>query len=104
MKLELEIYRLKETSKLYKKLVGNNNKSNEFVIIGEWSDYYKVYKVENGSIYLISGLKMDEPSLLIPKGDLEINIDALGIKVLEIHIPKEYLTLDIIEDIYRLNN
>lgn len=107
--LEFKLYKLKETSVMYKVAVEDSNNPNEFIIVGEQllSKDYDCYKViqsiDNEDLKLISGLKLDEFGFLIKKDDLELTVDW-GYESLELDIPKDYLTLDIIENIQRLNS
>ncbi len=109
MILEFKLYKLKETSVMYKVAVEDSNNPNEFIIVGEQllSKDYDCYKViqsiDNEDLKLISGLKLDEFGFLIKKDDLELTVDW-GYESLELDIPKDYLTLDIIENIQRLNS
>lgn len=81
---------------------------NEFVVIGEeivkdYADCYKVLYAPD-DMNLVSALTLEEQSLRIPKNELELKEDDFpGIETQEMNIPKEYLTLDIVEEIQRLN-
>lgn len=110
MVLEFKTYELKEESGLYKNIVQSANKPNEFIIVGEELigkeiDCFKVQHVGEKGISLISALTIDESALLVPKEDLKLKKDDLpGYEIQEIDIPREYLTMDIIESIQRLNS
>jgi hypothetical protein len=103
MFLEFQILELKESSRLYNSLVKKGNKTNEFIVVGEESENYKAQQMEDDGICLISGLSIDEFSLLIPKEDLKRKGVEVGIETVELDIPKKYLSLDIIENIQNLN-
>lgn len=105
MNLNFNIYELKETSILYNDKIKENN---EFIIVGEEElsedyDCFKAHQLDDNGLSLIGGLDIDEFSLLIPKKDLKIKKDV-GIISCELDIPKEYLTLDIIDNIRKLNS
>ncbi len=110
MILEFKVYKLREDSRMYKKLItdlNKINKLNEFIIVGEESlgedfDCYKVQQLETNGITLIGGLLFDEMTFLIPKNELESKSN-FGYEMQEFDITKEYLTLDIVENIQRLN-
>lgn len=109
MKLEFNICKLKEDSRLYKKACLETGEPNEFIIVGEEKvghgmDCYKVQQVGEEGIRLIGGLKIDEAALLVEKKDLTINSDKPGVESIELEVPKEYLTVEIIENIQRLND
>ncbi|KZL94340.1 hypothetical protein [Clostridium magnum] len=105
MNLEFKTYQLKEGSRTYEKLVKRAKLHNEFIIVGEDHGYYKAIPSSDDGLKLISALMIDEQAMFIPKDDLELKKDDLpGVEVQELNIPKEYLTIDIIEDIQRLNS
>jgi hypothetical protein len=108
MKLEFKVYQLKSDSKMYKKMVEDVNGLNEFIIVGEEKlneefDCYKVQQNDERGICLIDGIMFDEFSFLIKKDELELKGD-IGCEILELDIPKKYLTMDAIENIQRLNS
>lgn len=105
MNLEFKTYQLKEGTRAYDRLVKKAKLHNEFIIVGEDQDHYKVIPSSDDGLKLISALNLDEQSMKIPKAELELKKDDLpGIEMQELNIPKEYLTMDIIEDIQRLNS
>jgi hypothetical protein len=83
---------------------------NEFIIIGEkmvegYADCYKALPISDDGLKLISALTLGEQTMAIPKSDLQLKNDDLpGIEIQELNIPKEYLDMEIIEDIQRLNS
>lgn len=103
MNIEFKIYELKEDSKQYNTLVEKPNAPNNFIIVGEENNWYKAHLIDERGLCLIDGLTVDEFSLLINKNDLKIKADGFSVEILEIDIPKKYLTMDIIENIQRLN-
>lgn len=102
MILEFKIYKLKQESKLYKRVVEKDNGLNEFIIIGEEDEYFEVQQLYENGLIMIGGLKIDESAYCVLKDDLENKVE-LGWEIQEIEIPREYLTMDIIENIQRLN-
>lgn len=108
MILEFKLYKVKETSTAYRNFLKDNNNFNEVIIVGERflsKDYdcYRVIQFTDGkNLKLINGLKLDELGFLIKKDDLELTLDC-GYESVGLDIPKNYLTMDIIEDIQRLN-
>lgn len=107
MVLEFKVHQLKEESKSYKRMVADANKPNEFIIVGEEMftdlDCYKVQQMDEKGLCLIGGLTIEEFSLLVQKCDL-IPKPGLGYEIMVIDVPKEYLTIEIIENIQRLNS
>lgn len=110
MILEFNTYELKEDSKNYKMIIKNDSIPNEFIVIGEEmvenTPYYKTHHLDSNGLCLIGGLPIDECAFTIRKEDLRLKTfkDGLGgYEIQEIDIPKEYLTMDIIENIQRLN-
>lgn len=77
---------------------------NAFIIIGEETydgvEYFRRHNLSDRLI-LIPGVKLDKQAYRILKEDFE----PLGgcYDETQLDIPKEYLTLDIVEDIQRLN-
>lgn len=111
MKLEFKLLKINEKNRLFKQL-SNFNKNNEFVAVGEetieGNKYLKVVQLidgEDGStgLKLIGGLKLDIAAYSIEKNELKPKGDGVGIDYLELEIPKEYLTLKLIETIQMLN-
>lgn len=102
MILEFKIYKLKQESKLYKRVVEKDNGLNEFIIIGEKDEYFEVQQLYENGLIMIGGLKIDKSTYCVLKDDLENKVE-LGWEIQEIEIPTEYLTMDIIENIQRLN-
>lgn len=109
MVLEFKTYQLKKESYQYNTLV-IDGAPNEFIIVGEQSfdkgrlECYKVHQLEkDGGLKLIAGIELDVLAYTIPKADLELKSVDIGYETVEIDIPKEYLTMDIIENIQRLN-
>jgi len=106
MLLEFKLYKASEESKLFKVIAQYNN-ANEFIIVGEEKirniEYFKVHQLTDEGLKLIGGLPLDEVAYRIEKSDLTPLNDGIGVDYTEMDIPKEYLTLDLIETIQRLN-
>jgi hypothetical protein len=107
MLLEFKVYQLKEGTRTYDSFVKISNKPNDFIIVGEEKlskdyDCYKVQQVYENGICMLGGLMIDEAALLVKKDELELKGD-IGYETQEFDIPKKYLTMDIIENIKRLN-
>lgn len=107
MNLEFKLYKANVESKLFK-VISKYNDSNEFIIIGEEKiedkDYFKVHQLTEKGLVLVGGLPLDETAYSIEKAGLKPLNDGIGIDYTEIDIPKEYLTMDLIETIQRLNS
>lgn len=106
MKLEFNLYKAKENSYLMNLMSkkANNNMVNEFIVIGKCGDRVKALPLNENGLRLIGGLKIDEFALRINKTDLEpLSSTGIGIDSIELDIPKEYLTMDIIEEIEKIN-
>ncbi|MCE5220186.1 MAG: hypothetical protein LLF98_02665 [Clostridium sp.] len=103
MNLEFNIYELKEDSKQYNALIEKSKSPNNFIIVGEEKDWYKAHMIDDRGLCLIDGLTVDEFSLLIDKNDLQIKTNGFSREIMEMDIPKKYLTINIIENIQRLN-
>lgn len=107
MLLEFKVYQLKLESKMFKTMIEHENGNNEFIIVGEEMlgdlDCYKAHQIENGRIPVLADLKIDDFALFIKKSELELK-GSLGCEIVEFDIPKKNLTIDIIENIKRLND
>jgi hypothetical protein len=103
MKLDFKVYELKKDSKQYPIIIEKFNQPNEFIIVGEDNDWYKVQQIGENGITMIDGLKIDEFCMIVPKEDLELKTENFGVLIQEWDIPKEYLTMTTIENIQRLN-
>lgn len=108
MTLEFNVYELKKYAPTYARLVRGKNILNEFIVVGESTlhnelDCFKVQPLEEDGIRLIGGLKIDEAAYLVPKSELKL-LGSPGCSITtKMDVPKEYLTLDIVDDIQRLN-
>lgn len=106
MIFDFKVYELKESSTLYDLIFkGVENPSNQFIVVGEdrAMNSLKVHQIDEGEIILVDGLKIDEFAMVVSKEDIQIKGD-LGVEILEYDIPKQYLTLDIVEMIIILNS
>lgn len=106
MKLEFNIFKINESNKLFKQVSQYNN-NNEFVAVGEeiidGKEYFKIIQLiqaDEGAIALklIGGLKLDDVAYSIEKRELKLTDDFIVYE-----IPKEYLTMELIETIQKLN-
>jgi hypothetical protein len=106
--LEFKIYELKEDTRNYNRLIKEMKLYNEFIVVGEenikgYADCYKAIPSSDAGLKLLP-LKLDEQAMLIPKDELQLKDDDLpGYETGGFDIPKKYLTLDIVENIQRLN-
>lgn len=104
MLLNFKIHTLKKTSNVLNMEIKAGG-SNVFIIVGEEEyngvDYFRSHHIGD-KLILISGEKLDEQAYRIPKADFE----QLGgiYNEIQLDIPKKYLTLEIIQDIQRLNS
>lgn len=102
MKLEFDIYKIKEEFKLnnFLQTVGES----EFIVVGkeliEDEEHYLLQELNEDGLKLIRGLDIQMTSYRIPKRFLE----KKEFEKVELDIPKYYLNMDIVEDIQRLNN
>ena len=104
MLLEFKLYEAKECSHLYKLACSDDDSLNSFIIVGEENqDYFQVHQIDEKGLGLLSGLKINEAAFIVKKEDIKLKSDGLGYETVELDIPKEYLTLDIIEGIIKLN-
>lgn len=109
MNLEFRTYQLKEGTKNYNKLIQKGKLHNEFIVIGEenvkgYGECFKALPSSDEGTKLLP-VKLNEQAMTILKDELELKKDDLpGIEMCEMNIPKKYLTVDIIEDIQRLNS
>ncbi len=114
MLLEFRLISLKEESKYLAAMIRqtemlrkqNNLRHemrNEFIIVGEEvidnKEYFKVNQLNENGLSIFGGLYLDEIALTIPKDDFMWD----GTLYTELDIPKENLTLDLIDNIKRLN-
>jgi hypothetical protein len=104
MLLEFKLYEVKESSNLYKLTCAEDSSKNTFIIVGEENErYFQVQQIDEKGLGLISGLKINQAAFIVKKEDIKLKSGGFGYESVELDIPKEYLTLDIIEGIIRLN-
>lgn len=109
MKFEFKLYKLKETTKLMKTLnrakeLYKTDFPNEFIVVGREDSELKVIQLTNEGIRLIKGLKLDQMAYAVSKSDIEVLCSmGIGMDYVILDIPKEYLDIDIIEEIKELN-
>nr|UVX42522.1 MAG: hypothetical protein [Bacteriophage sp.] len=115
MILEFRVINLKDSSKYLKSMLErsemlrkqNNLRhemKNEFIIVGEeivdGKEYFKVNQLNEHGLSIFGELDLATISLTIPKEEFIWD----GTLYTELDIPKENLTLDLIDDIKRLND
>lgn len=106
MNIEFNIYKLKKDSNTYQKWSKQKcmrqEADREIIIVGEemLGDrlYLKGCTIENNNICLIGGLMLSDIGYLIPEEDIECTL-----YVTEFDIPKKHLTMNIVEDIQKVN-
>ena len=101
MKLEFDIYKVKEECKLnaFLQSIGES----EFIVVGkeliEDEEHYLLQELKEEGLRLVKGLNIQMISYRIPKRFLV----KKEFETVELDIPKDYLSMDIVEDIQRLN-
>jgi hypothetical protein len=106
MDIEFNIFKLKSESNTYKKWAEmpmlKSNIDSEFIVVGEEKvkniTYLKIIPIENNNICLIGGLMLDEAAFGVDEEDISYTSCTS-----EFDIPKKYLTLDIIDNIKKVN-
>lgn len=108
MNLEFKILTLKEDSETFKKHKDNYDRlpnprcsfSNEFIVVGDDDKCFETLGLTDKGLTLIADFKIDVCAYIMPKEDFEW--DGSSYAVLD--IPKERLSLEIIENIQRINS
>lgn len=108
MKLEFKVVSLKEDTRAYQNLKSCYDRipnprhefRNEFIIIGEDEEYFKALQLHEEGLSLIGGLGLEDTAYLMPKEHFEWDESLYT----EIDIPKKHLSVDVIENIQRLNS
>lgn len=109
MDLDFKTFKIKEDSD-YVKILKQYNSKNEFIKVGEMNKgdktYCKMLQLDENGITLFGGggLKLDEIALGIPQSELELTGDGVGVDYTTLDIPKKFLTMELIEDIQKLNS
>lgn len=97
MRLEFDLYKVEDMDECLKSFI----KGNEFIVVGELMvgnrEYFMCHPIKEG-IKVIDDVNIQDFSFRLPKDKFEKTGESV-----EFDIPKKYLTLDIIEDIQRLN-
>lgn len=108
MKLEFKVVNLKEHSESFKRLKKTFDRlpnprhkfSNEFIIVGENEGNFKLLELHEEGITLVADFQLDYVTYDVPKKDILWD----GTLYAEFNIPKERLSIDIIDNIIRLNS
>ena len=102
MKIDFKIYELTEEFGTYEFSHGN-----EFIKVGEVMDHdephFLLQGIMNGALTLIPGLNIQESAYKVPIDIVKLKGDEYCSDYYTFEIHKEYLTLDIAEEIQRLN-
>ena len=106
MNIEFNIYKLKPDSDTYEKWSKQKYMQQEIdreiVIVGEETVGNKLYlkgcTIREKGLCLIGGLMLNDVAYLIPEEDIERTS-----LIEQYDIPKKYLTMEIVEDIQRIN-
>lgn len=102
MILEFKVFKANEDNHIFEI---SKNKTNEFIVVAEEGEYYRVHQLdEQGGFSLVQGLSIVELAFYIKKKDLKLSDNGISYEVIEVDVPKEYLNMDIVEEIQRLNN
>lgn len=104
MNLEFKLYEVNEESKSFN-MIKNimPNIKNDFIIVGEDENYFKLINVGSEKIKLTKGLNIEEIAYLFNKSDVKLQGNNLYTDTIELDIPQEYLSMEIIENIKKLN-
>ncbi len=91
MKFNVKVYKLKESSKMFKQLLKKDD-TNEFIVVGRDSGtgFLKVQQFGKRGIVLFGGLNIDKCAYLVKKEDLELDCDDISYSIYEIDIPNKY--------------
>lgn len=100
MNLEFKVYELEPKTNIGKLLKKQGIK--ELIIVGIENNVYKMHDIKDGPL-LIKGLSILDTAFVVPKEDLKLKGDEISHETCEMDIPKEYLSMEIIEEIQRLN-
>jgi hypothetical protein len=103
MLLEFKLYKVNTESRLFK-IIAKYDNSNVFIVVGEHKEYFKVHQLTKKGLCLVGGMPLDGVAYSIKKTDLTLSTDGFGVDYTELEIPKEYLTVDLIETIQKLNS
>ncbi len=100
MNLEFKVYKLESKTNFGKILERQGIK--ELIIVGAENNVYKMHDIKDGPL-LIKGLSILDTAFIVNKEDLKLKGDKVSHETCELDIPKEYLSMEIIEEIQRLN-
>lgn len=100
MKLQFKLYKLKDKNNLLKK----SNSLNEFIVIDESHAYnqdcFRVRQITKSGLIFAENDNLITSSILIPQEKLFWD----GYTYVQFDIPKNFLSLNIIDSIFKLNN
>jgi hypothetical protein len=103
MNISFPIYWIKKDSDTYKRWSKTTYLSNiadaDFIAVGEEDNNIKLISMDDNGICLIGGLMLDEAAYLVPEIDIEKTC-----YLNEFDIPKQYLNVNIIENIQQIND
>lgn len=104
MKFEFKLYEIDTNSKMWSKITKlDNNAPNDFILVGEEEGFFKMHHVSSNGISLIHGINLDESAYLFDKSEVRLQGNGSYIDSMEFDIPMQYLNIDIIENIKKLN-
>lgn len=104
MNLEFKLYEINEENEVWRKIKRiEPNIKNDFIVIGEKENFYKAHHLGKKGPLLVNGLNIDETAFFIDKSEMNIQGNDIYTESIELDIPKEFLNVDIIENIIRLN-
>ncbi|MDB2049609.1 hypothetical protein [Clostridium perfringens] len=100
MKIQFNVFKIDNMASYFNDL----STTREFIPVGKKKvgneECYLVHAIDEQGIRLINGLNIQESAFMCPKKEL-VKKDY---ERAELDIPKEYLTLGIVEEIQNLNN
>ena len=104
MKIEFNIYEAINKDKDLFRIV----KSNEFIVVGEEvignEVHFLIHELSCGGIKLVSGINIQDSAYRYPKKDMELAGGGIYTDCIDLDIPGEYLTIQIMEEIQKFNN
>lgn len=111
MKLEFNICKISEESRIYKMLSKKENFINEFIAVGEETTkngehYILIHPIDKEKgLVLVGGISIDELALGIKREDISLKNDCIGaVDCAEFDIPKKYLSVKSFDNIIKIND